>query len=100
MEYFPPLSCSHFLSDAVIVTAMLILGGAATVTALCGMNVFAASFLIPLSAVPFTMHGAAPPTRSRLANSLLHLFSFFCHDYTVSSIGTPPFSRRAARQAV
>ena len=42
---------------AVIVTAMLILGGAATVTALCGMNVYAASFLIPLSAVPFTMHG-------------------------------------------
>ena len=41
----------------VIVTAMLILGGAATVTALCGMNVYAASFLIPLSAVPFTMHG-------------------------------------------
>jgi len=46
----------------LIVTAMLILGGAATVTALCGMNVFAASFLIPLSAVPFTMHGGLNAT--------------------------------------
>ena len=44
---------------AVIVTAMLILGGAATVSALSGMNIYAASFLIPLSAVPFTMHGQA-----------------------------------------
>ena len=40
---------------------MLILGGAATVNALCGMNIYAASFLIPLSAVPFTMHGALLP---------------------------------------
>jgi len=46
----------------LIVTAMLILGGAATVTALCGMNVYAASFLIPLSAVPFTMHGGLNAT--------------------------------------
>ena len=47
---------------AVIVTAMLILGGAATVKALCGMNVYAASFLIPLSATPFTMHGEWKPS--------------------------------------
>ena len=46
---------------------MLILGGAATVTALSGVNVYAASFLIPLSAVPFTMHG--PLRRGRRALS-------------------------------
>jgi Na+/proline symporter len=51
-------------TPSVIVTAMLILGGAATVTALCGMNVYAASFLIPLSAVPFTMHGAIQSSQS------------------------------------
>ena len=48
-------------SLAVIVTAMLILGGAAVVTALSGMNIYAASFLIPISAVPFTMHGPRQP---------------------------------------
>ncbi len=42
---------------AVIVTGMLILGGAAVVNALSGMNIYAASFLIPLAAAPFTMQG-------------------------------------------
>jgi hypothetical protein len=42
---------------AVIVTGMLILGGAAVVNALSGMNIYAASFLIPLAAAPFTMSG-------------------------------------------
>jgi len=36
---------------------MLILGGAAVVNALSGMNIYAASFLIPLAAAPFTMSG-------------------------------------------
>jgi hypothetical protein len=42
----------------VIVTGMLILGGAAVVYALSGMDIYAASFLIPLAAAPFTMQGA------------------------------------------
>ncbi len=46
---------------------MLILGGAATVTALCGMNIYAASFLIPFSTVPFTLHGAASESPAALA---------------------------------
>ncbi len=37
---------------------MLILGGAAVVNALSGMDIYAASFLIPLAAAPFTMQGA------------------------------------------
>ena len=41
----------------VIVTGMLILGGAAVVNALSGMDIYAASFLIPLAAAPFTMSG-------------------------------------------
>jgi hypothetical protein len=36
---------------------MLILGGAAVVNALSGMDIYAASFLIPLAAAPFTMSG-------------------------------------------
>jgi len=41
----------------LIVTGMLILGGAAVVNALSGMDIYAASFLIPLAAAPFTMQG-------------------------------------------
>ena len=48
-------------AGAVIVTAMLILGGAAVINALSGMNIYAACFLIPLSSTPFTLHG---PTRN------------------------------------
>ncbi len=57
---------SRLDAPAVIVTAMLILGGAAVVTALSGMNIYAASFLIPISAVPFTMHGQPPPLHTGL----------------------------------
>jgi urea-proton symporter len=42
---------------AVIVTGMLVLGGAAFVNALSGMDIYAASFLIPLVAAPFTLQG-------------------------------------------
>jgi len=40
-----------------LVTAMLILGGAAVVSALSGVNIYAASFLIPLSVVFYTAQG-------------------------------------------
>lgn len=39
----------------VIVTAMLLLGGSAVVNALTGVNVYAASFLIPLGVVVYTL---------------------------------------------
>lgn len=40
-----------------IVTAMLILGGAAVVTAVTGVNIYAASMLIPISVVFYTAQG-------------------------------------------
>lgn len=46
----------------VIVTAMLLLGGAATVTALTGMDLNVASFLIPVGVVAYTMHGGLKAT--------------------------------------
>lgn len=45
-----------------IVTAMLILGGAAVVTALSGVNIYAASFLIPISTVFYTAQGGLMAT--------------------------------------
>jgi len=49
-------------SANLIVTSMLILGGAATINALCGMNVYVASFLIPVSVIPYTMYGGLKST--------------------------------------
>merc|ERR1719399_713087 len=46
----------------IIVTSMLILGGAATVTALTGMGTVAAGFLIPLFVIPYTMAGGLKAT--------------------------------------
>jgi len=50
-----------FLTN-IIVTAMLILGGAATVNALTGMNKAVAGFLIPLGVVSYTMAGGLKAT--------------------------------------
>ena len=41
----------------IIVTSMLILGGAATTTALTGMNIYAAAILIPVGVMFYTAHG-------------------------------------------
>ena len=41
---------------------MLVLGGAATVNALTGMNVYAAGFLIPIFVIPYTMAGGLKAT--------------------------------------
>lgn len=50
-----------FLTN-VIVTAMLILGGAATVNALTGLNTDLASFLIPLGVILYTLAGGLKAT--------------------------------------
>jgi len=50
-----------FLAN-IIVTAMLVLGGAATVNALTGMDVYAAGFLIPIFVIPYTMAGGLKAT--------------------------------------
>ncbi|CAI5965278.1 unnamed protein product [Closterium sp. NIES-65] len=46
-----------FLTNT-IVTAMLVLGGAAVVTALTGLNVYLASFLAPIGVIFYTLAGA------------------------------------------
>eukprot|EP01025_Chloroclados_australasicus_P032562 TRINITY_DN329_c0_g3_i3.p1 TRINITY_DN329_c0_g3~~TRINITY_DN329_c0_g3_i3.p1 ORF type:complete len:665 (-),score=74.41 TRINITY_DN329_c0_g3_i3:419-2413(-) len=50
-----------FLTN-VIVTAMLILGGAAVVEALTGMNIYAAAFLIPIGVIVYTAAGGLKAT--------------------------------------
>ena len=46
----------------IIVTAMLLLGGAATVTALTGFDTYLASFLIPWSVIAYTWAGGLKAT--------------------------------------
>ncbi len=53
--------CFCFLTN-IIVTAMLLLGGSAVVNALTGMNLYAASFLIPLGVIVYTLHGGLKAT--------------------------------------
>ena len=48
--------------SSLIVTAMLILGGSATINALTGMNTYAASFLIPIAVVGYTAFGGLKGT--------------------------------------
>ena len=50
-----------FLTN-IIVTSMLILGGAATVNALTGMNTTVAGFLIPIGVIAYTMAGGLKAT--------------------------------------
>merc|ERR1712216_621023 len=50
------------LMTCLIVTAMLILGGAATINALTGMNVYAANFAIPMPVMLYTAFGGLKGT--------------------------------------
>jgi len=50
-----------FLTN-IIVSSMLILGGAATVNALTGMDIYAAGFLIPMGVIVYTMAGGLKAT--------------------------------------
>uniref|UniRef100_A0A0E0R2Z7 Urea-proton symporter DUR3 n=1 Tax=Oryza rufipogon TaxID=4529 RepID=A0A0E0R2Z7_ORYRU len=78
----------------VIVTAMLLLGGSAVVNALTGVNVYAASFLIPLGVVVYTLAGGLKATflasyiHSVVVHAVLVVFVFLV--YTSSSkLGSP-----------
>ena len=54
----PPLtkySCSFASWTNIIVSSLLILGGAAIVNALTGMDIYAAGFLIPMGVIVYTM---------------------------------------------
>ncbi|GLU05280.1 hypothetical protein SLE2022_223890 [Rubroshorea leprosula] len=50
-----------FLTN-IIVTAILLLGGSAVVNALTGVNIYAASFLIPLGVIVYTLVGGLKAT--------------------------------------
>lgn len=50
-----------FLTN-IIVTAMLVLGGAAVVNALTGINVYIAAFLIPMGVIAYTLFGGLKAT--------------------------------------
>ncbi|EFH41508.1 sodium:solute symporter family protein [Arabidopsis lyrata subsp. lyrata] len=82
------------LATNVIVTAMLLLGGSAVVNALTGVNLYAASFLIPLGVVVYTLAGGLKATflasyvHSVIVHVALVVFVFLV--YTSSSeLGSP-----------
>lgn len=68
----------------IIVTAMLLLGGSAVVNALTGVNIYAASFLIPLGVIVYTLAGGLKATflasyiHSVIGTMLQLLITFFC----------------------
>ncbi|CAO2166594.1 unnamed protein product [Urochloa humidicola] len=63
------------LATNVIVSAMLLLGGSAVVSALTGIDVYAASFLIPLGLVVYTLAGGLKATflASYVHSVILHV---------------------------
>lgn len=82
-----------FLTN-IIVTAMLLLGGSAVVNALTGVNIYAASFLIPLGVIVYTLAGGLKATflASYIHSVIVHvvLVIFVYLVYTTSSkLGSP-----------
>ncbi|QCD90916.1 solute:Na+ symporter [Vigna unguiculata] len=82
-----------FLTN-IIVTAMLLLGGSAVVNALTGVNLYAASFLIPLGVIVYTLAGGLKATflASYIHSVIVHivLVIFVYLVYTASSeLGSP-----------
>lgn len=78
----------------IIVTAMLLLGGSAVVNALTGVNIYAASFLIPLGVVVYTLAGGLKATflASYIHSVIVHivLVIFVYLVYVASSeLGSP-----------
>lgn len=78
----------------IIVTAMLLLGGSAVVNALTGVNIYAASFLIPLGVIVYTLAGGLKATflASYIHSVIVHvvLVIFVYLVYTSSSeLGSP-----------
>ncbi|XP_055820919.1 urea-proton symporter DUR3 [Solanum dulcamara] len=82
-----------FLTN-IIVTAMLLLGGSAVVNALTGVNIYAASFLIPLGVVVYTLAGGLKATflasyiHSVIVHVVLVIFVYLVY-VTSSELGSP-----------
>ncbi|CAN7091479.1 unnamed protein product [Brassica rapa subsp. narinosa] len=68
----------------VVVTAMLLLGGSAVVNALTRGNIYAASFLIPLDVIVYTLAGGLKAT---FLASYVH--SVIVHVTSSSELGSP-----------
>ncbi|GLU05278.1 hypothetical protein SLE2022_223870 [Rubroshorea leprosula] len=82
-----------FLTN-IIVTAMLLLGGSAVVNVLTGVNIYAASFLIPLGVTVYTLAGGLKATflasyiHSIIVHVILVIFVYLV--YTASNeLGSP-----------
>ncbi|KAG2301806.1 hypothetical protein Bca4012_060151 [Brassica carinata] len=82
------------LTTNVVVTAMLLLGGSAVVNALTGVNIYAASFLIPIGVVVYTLAGGLKATflasyvHSVIVHVVLVIFVYLV--YTLSGeLGSP-----------
>ncbi|XP_072961915.1 urea-proton symporter DUR3 isoform X2 [Typha angustifolia] len=78
----------------IIVTAMLLLGGSAVVNALTGVNIYAASFLIPLGVIVYTLAGGLKATflasyiHSVIVHIILVIFVYLVYT-TSSKLGSP-----------
>ncbi|KAJ7562603.1 hypothetical protein O6H91_03G076800 [Diphasiastrum complanatum] len=78
----------------VIVTAMLLLGGSAVVNALTGVNIYAASFLIPLGVMFYTLAGGLKATflasyiHSVIVHVVLVIFVYLVY-VTSNKLGSP-----------
>ncbi|XP_040945094.1 urea-proton symporter DUR3 isoform X2 [Gossypium hirsutum] len=82
------------LMTNIIVTAMLLLGGGSVVNALTGLNIYAASFLIPLGVIVYTLAGGLKATflasyiHSVIVHVALVIFAYLV--YTASDkLGSP-----------
>ncbi|XP_008238045.1 PREDICTED: LOW QUALITY PROTEIN: urea-proton symporter DUR3 [Prunus mume] len=82
-----------FLTN-IIVTAMLLLGGSAVVNALTGVNIYAASFLIPLGVIVYTLAGGLKATflasyiHSVIVHVVLVIFVYLVY-IASSELGSP-----------
>ncbi|CAA0842034.1 Urea-proton symporter DUR3 [Striga hermonthica] len=78
----------------IIVTAMLLLGGSAVVNALTGVNIYAASFLIPLGVIVYTLAGGLKATflasyiHSVIVHAVLVIFVYLVY-VSSSELGSP-----------
>ncbi|CAN0316081.1 unnamed protein product [Ascophyllum nodosum] len=79
----------------IIVTSMLLLGGAATVRALTGVDLNVASFLIPWGVIAYTMHGGlkatflASYTHTTVLFVALLIFVFLIYAGDSKFVGSP-----------
>ena len=81
------------LMTNLIVTAMLILGGAATINALTGMNTYAANFMIPVPVMLYTAFGGLKGTYyASFTHTFVIYLALLIFMYVGPSARPPPFS--------